>query len=326
MKTRRLGSTDLEFTTIGLGTWAIGGPWEVGWGPQDDSQAIRAIITAIDECGINWIDTAPIYGCGHSEHLVGIALRQMRSRPLIATKCGMLWNERKERVFCLEPQSIRNECYDSLRRLGIDVIDLYQIHRPIPEEKIEWAWEELTRLKDKGLVRHIGVSNFTIEQMERIAKIHPVESLQPQYNMLHRQIEQEVLAYCKENQIGVITYSPLARGLLIGKFTKENLSDLAPDDHRLRIDDFKEPQFSATLQMVENLRPVARQLGITLAQLAIAWVLRRPEITSAIVGARSPDQIRQTAPAGNVELPPEVVDQIEQIIQQRQRLVGTGKD
>jgi len=300
----------------------MGGPWEVGWGPQDDGQAIRAIVTAIEECGINWIDTAPIYGCGHSEDLVGVALRHIRSRPIISTKCGMLWNERKERVYCLEPRSIRNECHDSLRRLGLDVIDLYQIHRPIPDQQIEWAWEELARLKEKGLVRHIGVSNFNIEQMERLARIHPVESLQPQYSMLHRQIEQDVMAYCSRNGIGLIVYSPMARGLLIGKFTKDNLSQLAPDDHRLKIDDFKEPQFSATLEMVERLRPLARQAGLTLAQLAIAWVLRRPEVTSAIVGARAPEQIRQTAPAGDVELQAEILDQIEQIIQQRQSALG----
>lgn len=321
MRTRRLGTTDLELTTVGLGTWAIGGPWEVGWGPQDDGLAIRAIVTAIEECGINWIDTAPIYGCGHSEQLVGIALRQMKTRPIIATKCGMLWNERKERVYCLKPQSIRNECYDSLRRLGVDVIDLYQIHRPIPDQEIEWAWEELARLKDKGLVRHIGVSNFTIEQMERLARIHPIESLQPQYNMLHREIEQQIMAYCKQHSIGLITYSPLARGLLIGKFTKENLSTLAPDDHRLRIDDFREPYLCATLQMVEGLRPIAKATGLTLGQLAVAWVLRRLEVTSAIVGARSPEQIRQTAPASDVELSDDIIERIEHLIARRQAML-----
>jgi len=313
MRTRRLGKTDLYLTTVGLGTWAIGGPWVVGWGPQDDGEAVAAVVTAI-ECGINWIDTAPIYGCGHSEELVGHALGQIRVKPLIATKCGMLWNEKKERVYCLKSDSVRRECDDSLRRLGIDVIDLYLIHRPFPDEDIEQAWEEMARLKDKGKVRHLGVSNFSIDQMERLARIHPVESVQPLYSMLHCHIEPDLFTYCANHGIGMVVYSPLGRGLLTGKFTPEVLGQLAPDDHRLYIQDFQEPQFNATLDLVEDLRPIAKRMGVTLAQLAIAWVLRRPEVASAIVGARKPGQIQETSPAGDVTLPDGILEEIEALL------------
>lgn len=314
MQTRRLGKTDLELTTVGLGTWALGGPWEVGWGPQDDGEAVRAIVTAVGECGVNWIDTAPIYGCGHSEDLVGAALRQTTARPLIATKCGMLWNDKKERVYCLNADSVRRECEASLRRLGVDVIDLYQIHRPMPAEDIERAWEEMARLKDQGKVRHLGVSNLSIDQMECLARIHPVESVQPLYSMLHRDLEVDLLAYCRDRGIGMVTYSPLGRGLLTGKFTGGSVARLAPDDHRLRIADFQEPRFSATLELVEDLRPIAGRVGVPLAQLAIAWVLRRPEVTSSIVGARRPAQIQETAPAGDVGLTEQVLEEVESLL------------
>ena len=192
MQTRQLGGTDMALTTVGLGTWAMGGPWEYGWGPQDDDEARAAIHEALD-AGINWIDTAPAYGLGHSEELVGQVLRQTSYKPYIATKCGILWNERKEKVTHLKRDSIRRECEASLRRLGIDVIDLYQMHWPDPEEDIEEAWEEMARLADEGKVRYIGVSNFSVEQMERVSKIHPVSSLQPPYSMLHREVEEELL-------------------------------------------------------------------------------------------------------------------------------------
>jgi len=321
MQTRHLGKTDLELTTVGLGTWALGGPWEVGWGPQDDGEAIRAIVAAVDECGVNWIDTAPIYGCGHSEDLIGTALRQTRHRPLIATKCGMLWNEKRERVYCLGADSVRRECEASLRRLGVEVIDLYQIHRPTPAEDIERAWEEMVRLKDKGHVRYLGVSNFSIDQMDRLARIHAVESVQPLYSMLHRHIEPDLFTYCADHEIGMVTYSPLGRGLLTGKFTPESLAQLAQDDHRLCIQDFQEPEFSATLDLVEDLRPIARQVGVTLAQLAIAWVLRRPEVTSSIVGARRPTQIQETAPAGDVTLSEQVLEEIESLLRHREERI-----
>jgi len=194
MQKRRLGNTDLELTTVGLGTWAMGGPWQYGWGPQDDDEAIGAILAAL-ETGINWIDTAPAYGLGHSEELIKQALKQTSKKPLIATKCGILWNEKKEKVTCLKARSVRDECHASLQRLGVDVIDLYQMHWPDPDEDVEEAWEEMAELHDEGKVRYIGVSNFTVEHIERVKKIHPPVSLQPPYSMLHRDVEDELLDY-----------------------------------------------------------------------------------------------------------------------------------
>jgi len=317
MQKRRLGNTDLELTTIGLGTWAMGGPWQYGWGPQDDDEAIGAISAALDT-GINWIDTAPAYGLGHSEELIRKALKQTNKKPLIATKCGILWNEKKEKVTCLKRRSIRDECHASLKRLGIDVIDLYQMHWPDPDEDVEEAWEEMTRLLDEGKVRYIGVSNFNIEQIERVRKIHPPVSLQPPYSMLHREVEGELLDYCGQNNIGVVAYSPMQRGLLTGKFDRARLEGLAPDDHRRTNPDFLEPQFSATLELVEELKKIAERNGRTCAELAISWVLRRPEVTAAIVGARNPQQIIETAPAADWGLSEKDIEQIEQLLEKRQ--------
>jgi len=256
MQKRKLGYSDLELTTVGLGTWAIGGPWHFGWGPQDDGEAIGAILTALEK-GINWIDTAPIYGCGHSEELVGEALKQTKARPFIATKCGLLWNEKRQKVNCLKAKSIRQECHDSLKRLGAEVIDLYQMHWGEPDEDIEEAWEEMAKLAGEGKVRYIGVSNFTVDQIERVRKIAPVASVQPVYNMVHREVEDELLGYCAQNDIGVVVYSPMDRGLLTGKFSQERLAGLPLDDHRRRKPDFQEPEFAATLEFVERLRPIA---------------------------------------------------------------------
>ena len=318
MQTRRLGNTDLWLTTVGLGTWAMGGPWQFGWGPQDDDEALAAILAALDR-GINWIDTAPAYGLGHSEELVGRALRQTQHKPCIATKCGLLWNDRKEKVSCLEPQSIRKECHESLTRLGIEVIDLYQMHWPDPDSGIEKAWEEMTRLKEEGLVRHIGVCNYSVEQLERIGRIHPVASLQPPYSMLHREVEKDSLAYCAKHGLGVVAYSPMQRGLLTGKFNRERLAGLAPDDHRRRSPDFQEPQFSATLALVEQLEKMAQRNGRNCAQLAIAWVLRRKEVTAAIVGSRRPSQVEETVNAGDWRLSKKDIDEIEKLLAGRQR-------
>jgi aryl-alcohol dehydrogenase-like predicted oxidoreductase len=321
MQRRKLGYTDLKLTTIGLGTWAIGGPWQFGWGPQDDGEAIAAILTALEE-GINWIDTAPVYGCGHSEELVGKALKQTSQKPFIATKCGLLWNDKREKVSCLKGQSIREECHASLRRIGVEVIDLYQMHWPEPEEDVEQAWEEMARLAEDGKVRYIGVSNFNIGQIKRIEKIAPIASLQPPYNMLNREVEGELLGYCAENNIGVVAYSPMQRGLLTGKFSQERLVDLPLDDHRRRMPDFQEPQFSATLQLVDQLRPIAERNGRTLAQLAISWVLRRSEVTAAIVGARRPEQIAETAAASDWALAQEDIEEIEQLLAERQEKIN----
>ena len=317
MQTRNLGNTELELTTVGLGTWAMGGPWQFGWGPQDDDEAIAAIVKALD-MGINWIDTAPAYGLGHSEELIGQALRLTGAKPLMATKCGILWNERKEKVTCLKKRSVRKECHDSLRRLGIDVIDLYQMHWPDPDEDVEEAWEEMVRLKEQGKVRYLGVSNFAVEHLDRVRRIHEPVSLQPPYSMLHREAEDELLGYCAANNIGVVAYSPMQRGLLTGKFSRERLAELAVDDHRRRNPDFLEPQFSATMELVEELKEIAGRNGRTCAQLAISWVLRRSEVTAAIVGARRPAQIEETAPAGDWKLSEEDIKEIEKLLAERQ--------
>jgi len=317
MQKRQLGHTDLMLTTVGLGTWAIGGPWQFGWGPQDDNEAIATIREAL-ELGINWIDTAPIYGLGHAEELIGKALKQIKHRPFIATKCGLLWNEKKEKVPCLKRKSIRQECLASLQRLGVETIDLYQMHWPEPPEDIEQAWEEMAKLADEGKVRYLGVSNYNIEQIERVRKIYEVASLQPPYSMLHREVEDGLLEYCAQLNIGVIVYSPMQRGLLTGKFSPQRLAALPRDDHRKRNSDFQEPQFTATLQLVDQLRPIAERNGKTLAQLAISWVLRRPEVTAAIVGARKPDQIAETAPASDWNLNEEDIHEIEHLLAERQ--------
>ncbi|MGA2678304.1 MAG: aldo/keto reductase [Sedimentisphaerales bacterium] len=317
MRTRRLGNTDLELTVVGLGTWAIGGPWQYGWGPQDENEAIAAILKAID-LGINWIDTAAIYGCGHSEELVGMALKQTKIKPIIATKCSLLWNEKKEKIGCLKAESIRKECEESLKRLGVEAIDLYQMHWPDPEKDIEEGWGEMARLQKQGKVRYIGVCNYNTAQLDRIRKIAPVVSLQPPYSMIRRGVEAELLPYCAKNNIGVVAYSPMQRGLLTGKFSKKYLATLAPDDHRLKSGDYQEPEFSATLSLVDKLRPIAERNKGTLAQLAIAWVLRRPEVTAAIVGARKPSQIAETAPAADWILTKNDIIEIEKLLAERE--------
>jgi len=321
MQTRHLGYTDLKLTTVGLGTWAMGGPWQFGWGPQNDDEAIAAILKALD-LGINWLDTAPAYGLGHSEELVGTALKKTSQKPLLATKCGILWNDKKEKVTCLKRDSIRRECHDSLKRLGADVIDLYLMHWPDPDEDVEEAWKEMAKLKDEGKVRYIGVSNFNLEHLERVRKIHEVASLQPPYSMLHREVEGELLDYCARNNIGVVAYSPMQRGLLTGKFSHERLAGLALDDHRRRNPDFHEPQFTATLQLVEHLGKIAERSGRTCAQLAISWLLRRTEVTAAIVGARRPDQITETAPASDFNLNEQDIEEIEKLLADRQAKIN----
>jgi len=321
VRTRRLGYTELELTTVGLGAWAMGGSWLFGWGPQDDGESIKTILTALDK-GINWIDTAPIYGHGRSEQVLGKALKQTSHKPIIATKCGLIWDQSSERIPCLKAESIRNECEQSLKHLGIDVIDLYQIHWNQPDENVEQAWEQLVRLKEQGKVRHIGVSNFTADQLERIGKIHPVASLQPPYSMLRRDAENELLGYCSRNNTGVVVYSPMQKGLLTGKFDKQRVANLPEGDHRKNDPNFQQPAFDATLEMVEKLKPVAQRNNITLPQLAIAWVLRRPEVTAAIVGARKPEQIAETASASDIDLSAEDIEQIEQLISERNEKIA----
>jgi aryl-alcohol dehydrogenase-like predicted oxidoreductase len=302
MQTRQLGTTGLRLTTIGLGTWAMGGgEWKFSWGPQDDAESIRTIHRALD-LGVNWIDTAAVYGLGHSEEVVGRALHAVRNRPLVATKCERCWDEGNRIIPRLKRESVRAEAEASLRRLGVEVLDLYQIHWPQPDEDIEEGWEAIADLIRAGKVRFGGVSNFSLHQLQRVQAIHPVTSLQPPYSMLARGVEAELLPYCAAEGIGVIAYSPMQKGLLTGKVTASWVATLPADDHRRADPRFQEPQLSANLALVEALRKIAAESGKTLPQLAIAWVLRRPEVTAAIVGARRPDQIEQTIGGGDWQL------------------------
>jgi aryl-alcohol dehydrogenase-like predicted oxidoreductase len=310
---KKLGYTDLELTRIGLGTWAIGGPWQYGWGPQNDADSIATILRAID-AGINWIDTAPIYGCGHAEKVIGQALAQLSEKPIIATKCGLRWDEQHQRVACLDAESIRREIDESLERLGVETIDLYQIHWPEPEEKIEEAWEEIAKAVEAGKIRYAGLSNCNVEQISRLQPIQPVASLQPLYNMLIRFVEVEMLEFCARNNIGVICYSPMQKGLLTGKFTPEKVQALAEDDHRRRDPTFKPPIFDICYKLIEDLRPIAEKSGRTMAQMAISWVLRRDEVTAAIVGARRPGQIEETVQAADRPLSEQELQQIEPLL------------
>jgi len=293
MQTRKLGWTDLNLTTIGFGTWALGGgDWKWSWGAQDDQESIAAIERGIG-LGINWIDTAPVYGLGHSEQVVGKALKKLSKRPIVATKCSLVWDKDKNISDCLKKASVRAEAEASLKRLGIDAIDLYQIHWPNPNEEIEEGWSAIADLVKEGKVRYAGVCNFSVEQLKRIQPIHPVASLQPPYSMIVRGVETELLQFCAANKIGVVVYSPMQKGLLTGKFM-ERAGSLAADDHRRQDPDFQEPRLKAHLALVEGLRPIAAKSGKTVAHLAIAWILRRPEVTAAIVGARHPSQIAET--------------------------------
>jgi aryl-alcohol dehydrogenase-like predicted oxidoreductase len=325
MQTRKLGYTDLYLTTVGLGTWAIGGGgWAYGWGPQDDTDSIRAIQRALD-LGINWIDTAAVYGLGHSEEIVGKAIRGRRDQVIIATKCGLVWDEGSTTPYGrLKAWSVRQEVEASLRRLGVDVIDLYQIHWPNPDEDIEEAWATIADLVREGKIRYAGVSNFSVEQMKRIQPIHPIASLQPPYNMLRRDIEAEILPFCAANNIGVIVYSPMASGVLTEKFSRQWVASLPDDDWRKKYSGhLQEPELSANLALVEGLKAIAARYGRTVSQLAIAWTLRRPEVTAAIVGARRPEQIEQTAPAADWVLPPEVLAEIDDLLARRAEALKT---
>jgi aryl-alcohol dehydrogenase-like predicted oxidoreductase len=301
MRTRRLGNTDLNLTVIGFGSWAIGGgDWRFGWGDQDEREAIDAIRAAVD-LGINWIDTAAVYGGGRSEELVGKALREIGpgQRPLLATKCGRVMRDPETIDKVLKRESILAECEASLTRLGVECIDLYQIHWPEPDEDIEEGWSTLVELKQQGKVREIGVSNHSVSQLERLSAIHPVASLQPPYSLITPAAEQELLPYCGQHQIGVVCYSPMYKGLLTGKFTRQRAATLSEKDHRSRDPRFQPPQLEQNLQLVERLQPIATDSGHTLAELAIAWVLRRPEVTSAIVGGRRPSQVAEIVAAAD---------------------------
>jgi len=310
MKTKRLGSSDLFITPVGFGAWAIDGAgWEFAWGDQDDKASVAAIHRAL-ELGVNWIDTAAVYGMGHSEEIVAFALRTWPGpRPYVFTKCGLRWNEQGRVHGNLNADSIRRECEDSLRRLDIDVIDLYQIHWPT--EDLEEGWSAMAQLQKEGKVRWIGVSNFNVEEMRRARAIAPIISLQPPYSLVRREVEQEILPYCRSNGIGVIVYSPMASGLLTGAMTRERATSLPDSDWRSRDAEFQEPKLSKNLVLVERLREVGKRHGRPPGQIAIAWTLRNPAVTAAIVGGRSAKQVGGTVGAVDLQLTKEEVAEIE---------------
>jgi len=307
---RTLGNSDLDLTPIGFGAWAIGGgDWQFSWGPQDDSDSIAAIHRAVD-LGINWIDTAAIYGLGHSEEMVGRAVKSLSRKPYIFTKCSMRWYPDRTIYNSLKAASLAEEVEASLRRLGVDAIDLYQIHWPNPDSEIEEGWEALARLLEQGKIRWIGVSNFSVDQMKRAMKIAPITSLQPPYSMLRRAIEAEILPFTLANGIGVINYSPMLSGLLAGKMTAERAANLAPDDWRRGNKEFNEPRLSQNLRLVELLREIGSGHGVSPGVVAVAWVLNNPAITAAIVGGRSSNQVEETAAALSFRLSQEEFERI----------------
>lgn len=295
MKLKQLGTSDMWLTPIGFGAWAVGGGgWEYSWGSQDDNASIAAIHKAID-LGVNWIDTAAIYGLGHSETIVGKAVKESPVKPFIFTKCGMVWNEKREIKFTL--LEIRREVEESLRRLQVEAIDLYQIHWPVEDRDIEEAWSVMAALQHEGKVRHIGVSNFSVAQMECCSAIAPIVSLQPPYSLLNRSVEAEILPYCLDHTIGVINYSPQHSGLLTGAMTKERVANLPTDDFRRSAKNYKEPLLSRNLAVADFLKQIGARHGVSAGVVAIAWTLANPAITAAIVGGRNPEQVVGVWPA-----------------------------
>ncbi len=294
---RTLGNSDLHLTPIGFGAWAIGGgDWQYAWGPQDDRDSVAAIHRALD-LGINWIDTAAIYGLGHSEEVVGRAVRSSSHKPYIFTKCSMRWHKDRSIYNSLKAESLAEEVEASLARLGVETIDLYQIHWPNPDGEIEEGWETLSRLREQGKLRWIGVSNFSVEQMKRAQKIAPITSLQPPYSMLRPAIETEILPFAQKNGIGVINYSPMLSGLLAGKMSAERVAALPADDWRRKNAEFNEPKLSRNLRLVALLREIGHGHGVSPGVVAVAWTLHHPAITGAIVGGRSAKQVEETAEA-----------------------------
>jgi aryl-alcohol dehydrogenase-like predicted oxidoreductase len=289
METKQLGSSDLQLTAIGFGAWAIGGgDWQYAWGPQDDQESVEAIHRAID-LGVNWIDTAAVYGLGHSEEVVGKALKTASTKPYVFTKSSMTWGEDRKIVQTMK--QIKRECEDSLKRLGVEAIDLYQIHWPVPDEEVEEGWGAMAELQKEGKVRWIGVSNFSVAQMERALKIAPLASLQPPYSMINRGVEAEILPFCQKNGIGVINYSPMQSGLLTGAMTAERIAKMPADDFRKNTKQFQEPRLSRNLDLAKLLGEIGARHGVSAGVVAIAWTLHHPAVTAAIVGGRSAKQV-----------------------------------
>jgi len=305
-----LGNSDLHLTSIGFGAWAIGGGnWEFGWGAQDDASSVQAIHAALD-AGVNWIDTAAVYGLGHSEEVVAKAVKGLSEKPLIFTKCSMRWDAERKIYRSLKAASVAEELENSLRRLGVEAVDLYQVHWPNPDEELEEGWAELAKLQKNGKIRWIGVSNFNVAQMRRAQAIAPITSLQPPYSMLRPAIEAEILPFCQENKIGVINYSPMVSGLLTGRMSAERVASMPADDWRRKAVEFNEPRLSRNLKLVELLRKIGSVHGVEPGVVAVAWTLHHPAITAAIVGGRSPEQVNGLAPALSFRLSEDEFGQI----------------
>lgn len=313
---RTLGSSSLEITTVGLGTWAIGGgDWSFSWGPQDDAQSLKAMRHAI-ELGINWIDTAAVYGLGHSEELVGKFLHELSpsQRPLVFTKCGVVWDEAKRMVpgkRLLTPDSIRRECEASLRRLGVERIDLYQFHWPDEAgTRVEDSWATMSHLIGEGKVRIGGVCNFNAALMERCEPIHHVDSLQPPFSLIRREVAEKDIPWCAQHKTGVICYSPMQSGLLTDSFSAERIANMPKDDWRKRAEEFQQPKLNKNLSLRDALRPIAQRHGNSVSEVAVAWTLAWPGVTGAIVGARSPEQVDGWIRAAALQLTPTDLDEI----------------
>src|SRR5580692_6384365 len=310
MQTRQLGNSDLKITPLGIGAWAMGGSgWAFSWGPQDDNDSIAATRAGFD-AGLNWIDTAAVYGLGHSEEVVGRAIAGVSPKPYIFTKCERTWDADGQIVKSLKKDSIQRECEASLRRLNVDTIDLYQIHWPEPDEDLEEGWEALVRLKETGKIGNIGVSNCSASQLARISKLAVPASLQPPYSMVSPEIEESILPYCGQHNIGVIVYSPMRNGLLSGTMTRERVANLPEEDVRRRMPHFQEPNLTKNLELAEKLRAIGQRHGRTPGEVAIAWTLRRPEVTAAIVGMRSAQQVEGVIGAADFRLASGEVEEI----------------
>ena len=309
MDHQQLGSSDLRITPLGVGAWAMGGGgYEYGWGPQDDQDSIAAIHAALD-AGWNWIDTAPIYGLGHSEEVVAKGLAGVTTKPYLFTKCGLVWDADRKVSGRLKRESILKECEDSLRRLQVDVIDLYQIHWPDPAEDLETAWETLALLRSQGKIRWAGVCNFNTAQLQRVAPLGPITSLQPPYSILSPEIEAELLPHCQRQGTGVIVYSPMKSGLLTGKMTRERIAAMPDDDFRKGKAQFLEPKLTRNLALAELLRTLGARHGRTPGEVALAWCLRHPAVTATIVGVRSAEQVKGVAGAASFRLgAPEIAE------------------